>query len=230
MWVVPRHAQLDGQRVHLGEGDLQGAVGQQVWVVADHVHRHVAEPLIEGHGGGQGQLVLGQKFRQTAHPHLLPEILADGPGPFGGHAADFTQPLRIVLNDGQGVLPETVHDLPCQPHADPLHRSGGQIFKHRLLPHGHTPHHHLRLELFAVAGVAAPGALQLQRLAGGHAGHAAHRCDLSPFGAVQLEHGVAVLLVAEQHGGHRARHLVLPRQRRHILRHGQPSNPNKRFM
>ena len=37
--VVPRHAQLNGQLVHLGEGDVQATVSQKIGVILHHLHR-----------------------------------------------------------------------------------------------------------------------------------------------------------------------------------------------
>ena len=120
--VVPRHAQLNGQLVHLGERDVQATVGQKVGVILHHLHRQVPESLVEGHGGGQGQLVLSEKLRQVPHAHLGPEALADGAGPLEAHPSDLGQLLRGILNDLQGLCPELIHNLTGQPHADALHR------------------------------------------------------------------------------------------------------------
>ena len=43
--------------------------------------------------------MLGEEFRQPAHPHFLPEILADGAGPLGGHPPDLAQLIRLVFNE-----------------------------------------------------------------------------------------------------------------------------------
>ena len=73
-----------------------------------------------------------------------------------------------------------------------------------LLPHRQRAHGRGRLELFAVARVALPRALDRQSLAGRGEGQTAHNRHRLVAADVETENGVAVLLVLEDHAFHRS--------------------------
>ena len=137
----------------------------------------------------------GEKIQQPPHGQLHTQGLADGLRPLGGDALDLCEPVGTVLNDGENVLPEGVHQPPGGDGAHPLDGPGGQVFHQGLFAYGQTPLHDLRLELLAVCTVALPLAMHRQPLPGADAGHGAHHSDLIPVGGVQAQDGIAVLLV-----------------------------------
>ena len=148
--------------------------------------------------------MLPQKVQQQAHPHLEPVGLPDLEGPLPGDALDPGQILRVLLQDGEGLLPEFLHQPPGGGGPHPLDGPGGQVLLNGLYPHGHPALHDLGLELLPVGGVAAPGAVDGQALPGGGAGHAAHHRHRLPGAHRQAEHGVAILLIAEEDRVHGA--------------------------
>ena len=154
--VVPLHAHRQGQRVGVGKVHPQLPVHQQIGVAPDDLQGPVAVLAVEGHGQLEGHLMLPQKLQQAAHAHLLPEVLPHGQGPLAGDALDLSEPLRVLLQHRQGLLPELLHHPPGGGGADAPHRAGGQVVKDGLGACGHPPLHRLGLELLPVGGVVHP--------------------------------------------------------------------------
>ena len=204
--VLPIQADGQGQLVGGGEGYTKLLVHQQVGVVPDHVQGQVAVAAVEGHAQLEGQAVLPQKIQQPPHAHLEPEGLPDLEGTLAGDSLDLGELFGMLLQDVEGVGAELLHQPPGGGGAYPFDGAGGQVFKDGLFSHGDAPLHDLGLELLAVGGVAAPGALDGQTLAGCGAGHAAHHRHRLAVSHAEAEDGIAVFLVAEDDGLHRPLH------------------------
>ena len=202
--VLSRRAQVQGQLIRCGKGYAQLLVHQQVGVVLQHVQGLVSVPAVEGHAQLEGEAVLPQKGQQQAHAHLEPEGVPDLEGPLPGDALDAGEVLRVLLQHGEGIRAELLHQPPCGGGAHPLHRAGGQVFQDGLFPHGDPALHDLSLELLSIGGVAAPASLDGEPLAGGGAGHAAHHRHRFALPHGEAQHGVAVFFIAENHRVHRA--------------------------
>ena len=216
--VLRPHPQGQRQRVRLGELHLKLLLQQEVGVGLNHLQGHVAVGPAEEGGQLQGEIVLPQKLHQPPAPHLLAEGLADLRRPLFGDALDLGQLLRLLLDDGEGVLSELLDDQPGGGLAHPLHRPGGQIVVDLLQPLGQAALHHLCLHLGAVGGVPGPAAPDRQILPRRHPRHGAHHRHLLVVD-VQLEDGVAVLLVLENNGGDCTlqQFQLLVRHGRHLL-------------
>ena len=199
--VVGLDAYLQGQLVRCEKGDEEGLTHQQIGVGLYHRQGHLPVLAVEGHADLQGQVVGGEEVQQPPHGELHAQGLADGLRPLGGDALDPGELLRVLLDDGEDIFPEGVHQPPGGGYAHPLDGPGGQVFQHSLFSHGHPPLHDLRLELFAVCTVAGPLAVDGQALTGADPGHDAHHGDLVPVGGVQAQDRIAVLLVAVDHRG-----------------------------
>ncbi len=82
--IIRGDAQGEGQGVRLGEVHPELPCRQDIGVGAHHLQGHVAIGPEQAAGQLHGQLMLRQELQQAAHPHLLPEGVADGPGTLGG--------------------------------------------------------------------------------------------------------------------------------------------------
>ena len=216
--VLRPHPQGQRQLVRLGELHLKLLIHQEVGVGLHHLQGHVSIGPAEEGGQLQRQLVLRQKFHQPPGPHLLAKDLANLPGPLSGNPLDFGQLLRVLLHNGEGVLPELLNDEPCGGLAHPLHRSGGQVVVNFLQPLGQAPVHHLRLHLRPVGGVSGPPAPDGQILPRRNPRHGPYHRDLLPPD-VQPEDGVTVLLVLINNRGDGTL-----QQLQFLLRHGTISS------
>ena len=114
----------------------------------------------------------------------------------------------VTIDDVKRTVAEAIHDAPRGDRAHTLNDAGGEVFENGLGGDGHLPSHGFGLELFSIAGVAGPAALQFQRFAGVDAGHTAHCGDLPTLLSLKAQNGIAVLLVAEENGGYAAGKLV----------------------
>jgi len=164
--------------------------------------------------------MLRQELQQAAHSHLLPEGLADGPGPLGGHPPQPGKLLRFLLHDPQGVLAELLDEQAGGGLAHSLHRTGGQVVVDLLQPLGQAALHHIRPKLDAVGGVAHPLPPDSEVLPGGHPGHGANHSHLL-LTYIQAQDGIAVFLVLKDQRGDRP---LQYRQFRALLRHGDRSS------
>ena len=125
--VLRPHPLVQGQGVRLGELHPELLPHQQVWVGLQHLQGHVPVGPPQGDGQLQGQLVGGEKLHEKPHTHLLAEGVPNLPGPLGGDAPDAGELLRVLLQHGEGVLPELLNEQPGGGLAHPLHRPGGQV-------------------------------------------------------------------------------------------------------
>ena len=194
------HPQGQGQGVRLGELHLKLLIDQQVGVGLHHLQGHVAVGPAEEGGQLQRELVLCKELHQPAGPHLLAEDLADLPGPLFGDALDFGQLLRVLLDDGESLLPEGLNNQPGGGLAHPLDGPGGEVVEDFLHALGQAAVHHLRLHLGAVGGVPGPAAPDGQVFPRRHPGHGAHHRDLLPMD-IQLEDGIPVFLILKNNSG-----------------------------
>ena len=142
--------------------------------------------------------MLRKKLQQAPGAHLLAEHLADLPGSLKGDSLDFGKLFRFILNDGKGVLSKLLDNIPGGDLAHPLYRPGGQIVEDFLQPLGQAALHQLGPHLRAVGGVAGPATPDGQILPRRHSGYGPHHCNLLTMD-VQLEDGVAVLLILKNH-------------------------------
>ena len=218
--VVRRHTQGEGQGVRLREVHPELPRRQDIGVGAHHLKGHVAIGTEQAAGQFHGQLVLRQELQQAAHPHLLPEGLADGPGPLGGHPPQPGELLRLLLHDPQGVLAELLDEQAGGGLSHPFHRAGGQVVVDLLHPLGQAALHHIRPELHAVGGVAHPLALNGEVLPGGYPGHGAHHGHLL-LAHIQAQDGIAVFLILKDQRGDGP---FQYRPFRTLLRHGDHSS------
>ena len=130
--AVGGQPQAHGDLVRGGEGHAPAVAGQQVGVLAHHLQRLAAVQPPQVHGQHRRQLVLGQKGHQPPQPHMLAESLGDLPGLFGGDALDGVQPLRLPLQDVQGLRPEPVHNALGGGGAHAFTDAGGEVAENLL--------------------------------------------------------------------------------------------------
>ncbi|MPM64100.1 hypothetical protein SDC9_110986 [bioreactor metagenome] len=204
--AVGLHAQTEGKPVGGGEAHRLLPLQKQVGIGPQCLQRPVAEPAVQRHGQHGGQAVSGEKIQQTAHPHLKPEGLPQRQGLFSGDSPQAGEPLRLLLQNAQGVRSEFVHQPPGGGGAHPLQGPGGQIVQNRLFPRGHAPLGYLCLELLAVGAVPPPGAVYRESLSRRRPGQAAHHGQFPPIRGFQAQNSIAVVLIAKDHGGYGSVH------------------------
>ena len=95
-----------------GKGTQRGSLHEQVGVGPEGGEDQVPVPPVQGGGDGQGQPVGGEEVQQPAHGQLLAQGLVDGLRPPGGDPPDLGELLGVLLDDGEDLLPEGVHQPP----------------------------------------------------------------------------------------------------------------------
>ena len=129
-------------------------------------------------------------------------------GPLAADAGDGGQALGVLLQHGQGFTAKLLHQALGGGRPDAPHYARSQIVKDCPLPCREAALYVLRFELLTVGGVAHPPAGHRQPLARGNVGHTADDGDAPLVPGVQLEYGIAVLLVLVDDGGHGALYVL----------------------
>ena len=143
--AVEAHAQ--GDLVHGGKGHAVGLSREKIGVLLQPGQGLGPVGPVQLHGQRHRQLIPGQKFHHPLQPRQLPEGGGQLHGLLGGDALDGLQPLRLLLDNGQGVRPEAVHQPLGGGGADALENAGGQIGRDVLPRLRHAALHGFRREL-----------------------------------------------------------------------------------
>ena len=197
-------AERERERVGLVKLSADPVGCDNIGVGLHKLERTVAVELIEPHGVFGLEAVRGEELHQETHAGLAAERFGHVPRAARADTLDFGELLGAVGQDLQRMRAEAVHEHRRRRRADAAHRAGGEIFIDVLLPHRQRAHRRGRLELFAVARVALPHALDRQPLAGRGERQAAHDRHRLVAADVETENGVAVLLVLEDHAFYRS--------------------------
>ena len=192
------HAQGDG----VGDGEVHAvlAAAQQVRIVPQGLHGPVAVGALHRHGQVYRQVVPRQELHDLAQTRQRPQGGGQLHGPLGSDALQGLEPLRLLLDDPQGIGAEAVHQTLSRggPHA--LEDAAAQIGRHVPGLLRHAALHALRRQLRAVGRVLHPDAGDGHALAGGGAGDAAHHGDRLLLSVHdQRQHRIAIFLVLKDH-------------------------------
>ena len=166
----------------VGESKLHTAAvaAEEVRVFLHHLQRRVAVLLAQLHGQDRRQLIAGQELHEPPQPHVPAEAPGDLLGLFGGDALDESQPLRLPLQNVQGVPAKALHDPLGGGGTHALADAGGEVVEDLLLVLRQKTLQLHRPQLLPVLGMLFQNAGHRQVLSRRHAGNAAHhREDLS---------------------------------------------------
>ena len=173
--VVTAEAHAQGNGVGDGEVHAVLTAAQQVRIVPQGLHGPVAVGALHRHGQMYRQVVPRQELHDLAQTRQRPQGGGQLHGPLGSDALQGLEPLRLLLDDPQGIGAEAVHQTLGRGGPHTLEDAAAQIGRHVPGLLRHAALHALRRQLRAVGRVLHPDAGDGHALAGGGAGDAEGR-------------------------------------------------------
>jgi hypothetical protein len=193
--ALQRGAEPQGDGVGEVEADTAD-LGEPVGVVADEGVdiRRLGGEVVADAGG-----VAGRDAGGVQEQHHLADVLVelprldDGGVAAGSDQVDLEEPVRVLLEDPQGVGAELSDDRVGESQADAFDQAGREVAAHRVHGRGQRVDAVGGGELASASGVLGPGTGQAQGLPRLGAGEdRARGPDRIQVAGVQQEHGVAV--------------------------------------
>lgn len=182
------------------EADPVDLRGQPVRILPDRFARPIAVELPYSSGETRRHAVGLQEDHDVPDGPLGCPCLGDLAAPCGADPFHLAQPAGVLVDDGEGLHAELLHQAPGKLLADALHEPRAQVALDARKGRGSDSRKGFDLELLAELGVDRPLAREAQAFAGLDAGEVAHRDDLAPgLGERDDNDAPRVLLVREPH-------------------------------
>ena len=194
--AVRGKSQLPGDLIRLLKGDADVPGTEDIGVLFD-LTGGIGAPLFP-HPDGHCRIdpVPGEKQHHGPDAKDPGIFLGDLRRLLWGDAPDFRQALGFLFHDGEGIVPEGIHNPARQSRADPPDRPAGKIFEDRPGGSRDGALDHRRLELGAIGGMAHIPSGQAQFLTGLDAHGFPHHGDQRLSGC-HLHDGEAGILIVK---------------------------------
>ena len=186
-----------GQLFRTVKLQIDAVSAQKVRVGADHFPCAAAEFLIDTHGIFGTDAILGEEGHNTSQSKNFLDLLSDAFTFFRRNAPDLQKPGRLLFHDLQGSCAEYIHDFSRQRRPDALDHTGSQIPLDIQSVCRKLPLTIMRMKLCTEARMCSILPFQDQLFTLVYITDFAYDRNQLTAG-VQVEHHIAVLLVAEQ--------------------------------